>query len=698
MKRMTNCRTKRVVACLVTAALSVSIAAQVTGCAASVSNKATQPEEIIESENETTSPAENKDEIEIEEKNNSREPADTGETSELQDNKNNESAKESQRESVYDFDDLVNAQWKEEAKAKLEENGYSYYSVITERTEVLDDKMVEIFKTDISSLPEDSDFYKVLYVYNQILDAKWEGTDAKKEIKSILDLIDAAGNRDDLYALFTDKYWGRYNLGMSRRVDFIKGDITNNIDPQTVNGTGRLTDEQKTAVEKYLIDLGFSEDRAKQIISNTDEMDKLVVDYHDGLSGDTLVGFIGRKTLEEKNVQFPILDILSKQDALGRDKDFYSCMDYMSFLDEFYTDENIPKIRDQMLACAAVELSRLDKEDGGVTFFELYPYAKAPDFETCLRYAIFQAGGYTIEKTFKEKYVDDKTIDNVKEMIEDEKTTMRSIIADTDWLSVHGKEQANHKIFYLKEYIGENGHTDDLSDVELSENPLANYIALKTSMYDFRDKQLLTDKTDKELFGASFIQVNAFYNMYNNSIIVADGYLEDASDYSYEETLAFLGVTLAHELSHAYDPMGSSFDYEGYYDPWMSEEEYEEYSNRTKKIEEFFDGMEVGDGIKLDGKLVCQEAFADLMGMECCLRILGERDNPDYDAFFKAYARENACYYTQDGLKEAVKDTHLPYKERINYIVGQFDEFYETYDVDPDSPYYVPKEKRLSTF
>ncbi|WP_026499558.1 M13-type metalloendopeptidase [Butyrivibrio sp. WCD2001] len=663
MKRMTNCRIKRVAACLVTAALSVSIAAQVTGCAASVSNKATQPEEIIESEKEIT-PSE-----EIIE-----------------------------RESVYDFDDLVNAQWKEEAKAKLEENGYSYYSVITERTEVLDDKMVEIFKTDISSLPQDSDIYKVLYVYNQILDAKWEGTEAKKEIKSKLDLIDAVCTRHDLYSLFTDKYWGRYNLGMSRRVDFVRGDITNDIDPQTIIGNGRMTDEQKSVAQNYLINLGFSEDRAKEIISNADEMDKMIVDYHDGLSEDTLWGFIGRKTLEEKNVQFPILDILSNQEALGRDKSFYSSLDYLSFLDDYYTDENIPKIRDQMIACAAVTLSRLDKEDGGETSFAFYPYAEKPDFDECLRYAMFQAGGYTIEKTFKDKYISDKTIDDVKEIIEDEKATMRNMIADTDWLSVHGKEQANHKIFYLKEYIGENGHTDDLSEVELTENPLENYIALKTSLNDFRDKQLLTDKTDKELFTGSFIQVNAFYNAYNNSIIVGDGYLEDVTDASYEEKLAYLGVTLAHELSHAYDPKGSNYDYEGYNDPWMSEEEYEEYSNRTKKIEEFFDGMEVGDGIKLDGKLVCQEAFADLMGMECCIRILGERDNPDYDAFFKAYARENACYYTQDGLKEAVKDTHLPYKERINYIVGQFDEFYETYDVDPDSPYYVPKEKRLSTF
>lgn len=45
-----------------------------------------------------------------------------------------------------------------------------------------------------------------------------------------------------------------------------------------------------------------------------------------------------------------------------------------------------------------------------------------------------------------------------------------------------------------------------------------------------------------------------------------------------------------------------------------------------------------------------------------------------------------------------MKDTHLPFTIRTNCIPAQFDEFYETYDVDPDSPYYVPEEKRLDIF
>ena len=108
--------------------------------------------------------------------------------------------------------------------------------------------------------------------------------------------------------------------------------------------------------------------------------------------------------------------------------------------------------------------------------------------------------------------------------------------------------------------------------------------------------------------------------------------------------------------------------------------------------------MEIDGGNVINGENVTNEAFADLLAMKICLNILGQMDDPDYDAFFKAYAAGFACYYTEEGLEEAVKDSHLPYMIRVNCIPAQFDEFYETYDVDPDSPYYVPEEKRLDIF
>ena len=86
------------------------------------------------------------------------------------------------------------------------------------------------------------------------------------------------------------------------------------------------------------------------------------------------------------------------------------------------------------------------------------------------------------------------------------------------------------------------------------------------------------------------------------------------------------------------------------------------------------------------------------MAVRCCLKILEQKENPDYDLFFRTYVRINAHYITEQGIDSAVADGHLIGKERVNHILGQFDKFYEVYDIDENSPYYVPEDKRLSVF
>ena len=45
------------------------------------------------------------------------------------------------------------------------------------------------------------------------------------------------------------------------------------------------------------------------------------------------------------------------------------------------------------------------------------------------------------------------------------------------------------------------------------------------------------------------------------------------------------------------------------------------------------------------------ETFADLMAVECCLRMLEKRDNPDYDLFFQSYAKEYRMNYDAADLR-----------------------------------------------
>lgn len=46
----------------------------------------------------------------------------------------------------------------------------------------------------------------------------------------------------------------------------------------------------------------------------------------------------------------------------------------------------------------------------------------------------------------------------------------------------------------------------------------------------------------------------------------------------------------------------------------------------------------------------------------------------------------------------ADRSEEVTMRERVNLILGMFDEFYETYDIDENSPYFIPKEERVKGF
>ena len=374
--------------------------------------------------------------------------------------------------------------------------------------------------------------------------------------------------------------------------------------------------------------------------------------------------------------------------------------DYLEFLNSYYTTENAPKIRDHMLSSAAVNLSRFIAAENCYTYYRFNrDFAKC--YEESLILAVTDASVDTVTKEYNSRYINKEDLDDTKAMLEEIRTTMRDVISDSEWLTVHGKELAKRKVLRQNYFYAENTYNDDLSSVTLTEKPLDNYIALVTSRNRFLNSQLFNKRDDLSLYGTNMLSTNSYYRPSQNAVYLLSGMLDEdpsGTSKSFEEKLGYIGFSVAHEISHGYDPNGSKYDFEGYYDPWMTDEEYETYKDKAEKIVEFFDGKPFAEDLTVDGELICEETFSDLLAVECCLRILDARENSDYDAFFRAYAKYNTYYHSPDDMESAIKDTHLPGKLRVNYILGQFDRFYETYDVDPESPYYVPEDKRLSAF
>ena len=602
---------------------------------------------------------------------------------------------------IWDFDEFVNGEWKREQEAKNVGNVYSWSETQADiRAGVIDIMQ----NTDRSSLSEDDGLYKVLTIYQQLADTS-DNAARLESAKVYLSKVEEAKTPEDLYVLYRDERYALINDLMLFSVESDEhGYISIYLEPNDPwEGNEVFFDEDGAGMVFFAVmgDLGYSKERTREIAENTKTVMRKIGEYWKGIPEDEMFYKTKKQNLVDEGISVPFIDILGDRYASFCPKGFnpkldgfYAIKSSLNFFDELYVPENLQMIKDYHLACAMYNLG---------TAFDPERYIEYYDTDA-EKIAMGVAALYAEELLVREymaRNIESAVIDECEAMMEEVKETARTIIADADWLSVHGKEQARSKIVRMRESFGGDTAVNDFSDVELTDDTFENFISLCVSKDKFIKSQTVNEDEERELFHIDDYAVNAYYVGEYNAIVFTVGWLknfQDAGCETEEEKLGFAGETFAHEISHAYDPSGSLYDRFGYYEPWMTEEEEAVYKERTGKIAEFFDGRETEYGKTIDGELIKDETFADLMAVECCLRILAKKDNPDYDAFFRAYAEQRVAYYTEEGMEQDILDPHLPAKDRINLVLGQFDKFYEIYDIDESSPYYVKESDRLPVF
>ena len=207
------------------------------------------------------------------------------------------------------------------------------------------------------------------------------------------------------------------------------------------------------------------------------------------------------------------------------------------------------------------------------------------------------------------------------------------------------------------------------------------------------------DPVDRGEWLMSVYTVNAYYSPQNNSINFPAGILQ-APLYDVEadrtENLGGIGYVIAHEITHAFDNNGSTFDAQGNQSSWWTEEDYAAFQALCQQVIDFYDGVEVVPGIACNGTLTISENVADLGALACITDIESQEEEPDYQTLYRTAART----WRGTGSREmrsysALMDVHAPDKLRGNRALQSLDEFYEAFDIQPGDGMYLPQEARV---
>ncbi|HHY63532.1 MAG TPA: M13 family metallopeptidase [Clostridiaceae bacterium] len=307
-------------------------------------------------------------------------------------------------------------------------------------------------------------------------------------------------------------------------------------------------------------------------------------------------------------------------------------------------------------------------------------------------------------RVFVENYFSPEAKEDVREIAQEIVNTFEKRIERLDWMSESTKQAAIRKLKSIKFKIGyPDTWGDPYKDIDIKTyeeggSLIGNIFAITAAQARYL-KSLLGIPTDKSGWLMPPQTVNAYYNPLNNEIVFPAGILQPPFydvNASREENLGGIGAIIAHEITHAFDPNGAMFDENGNMKNWWTDEDYAVFGQKCQEIVNLYNGYEIAPNAIVNGNLTVSENVADIGGVACVLEIMKSIPNANYKAFFEKNAQIWRFTATPQMYQLlAQQDTHAPYRLRTNFVLMNFQEFYDTYDIKPGDWMYLEPEKRV---
>lgn len=249
--------------------------------------------------------------------------------------------------------------------------------------------------------------------------------------------------------------------------------------------------------------------------------------------------------------------------------------------------------------------------------------------------------GFTFNTFLTNQYIahykNEQAVAYVQSMADDLKTVFKRIIRRNTWMQPTTRQTALDKLDAIKLIVG--------SPPLLREDPLLEYKAddpwgnlLKMAFWRHDQALRLVGKpvvdipvVDWSTIPPKFVStqayvVNAMYTPTENTIYIPLGYIQkpfvDLDERGIEYNLAHIGFTIAHEMSHALDDLGSKYDKDGRLHDWWTPKDKAQFERIQRNIVKQYEMFARYDGIEFDAWPSIGEDLADIAGFAICQEYL----------------------------------------------------------------------------
>ncbi len=466
--------------------------------------------------------------------------------------------------------------------------------------------------------------------------------------------------------------------------------------------------------------LGYTEEAARAVFDGAMAFDAWAARHirpnEDTYESDYLQSILHYYSREELSAlcgDYPIMGILDLT-ATGQSETFLVPEpEYYRALGELYTEENVPLFRNWLLYFLVNWMgSMLDRETYDalekIEADALGVVGLPDDIDIAYR-TLTTYLPVPMDNLYIQRYCTPEEKQEILDIAEEVIQHYRAMLLNEEWLSPATRQMAVEKLDSLRVnavYPDELGDWSALHIRGREEGGTLMEAVIELMRFSVDqtcgmvNQPVIRGSWDQMREPAS--EVNASYSTSDNAIYILAGILGGvfyAPDMTYEEKLGGIGMVIGHEISHAFDDSGAYYDAEGRMYDWWEPEDFSAFRARAAKLTAYYDGYEPYPGGTYSGAMVQSEAIADMTSMKCMLAIAAGVEDFDYNAFFRQYASVWRTKMLRGALTLALAtDPHPLGCLRTNVTVQQFEEFYETYDIQPGDGMYLAPEDRIAVW
>ena len=318
--------------------------------------------------------------------------------------------------------------------------------------------------------------------------------------------------------------------------------------------------------------------------------------------------------------------------------------------------------------------------------------------------------GEIVGKSYVEKYFPAERKARTEAMVGNFLQAFRESIQTLDWMSPATKQEAQIKLSKISVKVGYPNKWQDYSALHIAKDDLIGNLTRARLLRYQKEVNKLGKPIDREEWEMTPQTVNAYYSPEMNEIVFPAARLQaPLFDEKAEDAINYgaLGISIGHEISHAFDDAGSQYDGDGNLRDWWSKEDREKFASKAKLLVAQYNGYSPLPGHYLNGELTLGENIADNAGIVMALKAykisLSGKPAPVIAGWTAeqrlflglAQARRNKTR-EQRAIALIKTDPHSPGEFRVNGSLKNLTDFYQAFDVKAGDQMYLAPEERVT--